>query len=36
MSTELLRRLEVRTALKMLIQIFWFVTLGSTVVNFEG
>jgi hypothetical protein len=35
-STELLRRFEVRTALKMKIPICWFVTLGSTIVTFEG
>jgi hypothetical protein len=35
-SAELPTRFEVRTALKMKIQIFWLVTLGRTVVNFEG
>lgn len=33
-STELLRRFEVRTALKMQIQIFWFVTQSSKFVEF--
>jgi hypothetical protein len=32
-STELLRRVVVRTALKMKIKVFWFVTLGRTVVS---
>lgn len=35
-STELLRRSEVRTALKTPIMIFSFVTLNSTSVDFEG